>query len=393
MSHALNARPNEAPARSSEAGLPEAASGTLSIDLGAIIANWRSLRDRIAPAECAAVVKADAYGTGLERVGAALAAAGCRSFFVAVPSEALRLRGVAPQAAIYALNGLARGQGRLYLASDLRPVLGSLDEIGEWRALCREAGVAGHAAIHVDTGMNRLGLSTADLAEVMSRGATKLGFVPALLLGHFVTSDNAGHPLNARQIQAFREARALAPEIPGSLANSSGIFLGAAARHDLARPGYALFGGNPTPDRGNPMRSVVTLTVPIVQLRFIQSGETVGYDAQWTARRRIRVATLAGGYGDGYPRAATATDAKLEAGIPAGEAIIAGRRCPFIGRVSMDLITVDVTDVPEAEIGRGDPATLIGEELSVDEVGRRAETIGYEVLTRLGRRYERRYLE
>ncbi len=396
MPHALNAAEQTriAAGRPDEAGSAAAASGTLAINVPAVVGNWRRLRDLVAPAACAAVVKADAYGTGLIEVGAALAAAGCDTFFVAVPSEGIRLRRACPKAVIYILNGLAVGQGGFYLAHRLRPVLGSQEEIGEWRALCGDGGTQAEAALHVDTGMNRLGLSMQDFASLMSaRAKAPLGFPLALVMSHFVTSDDAGHPLNARQMQDFREARALAPEIPGSLANSSGIFLGAGAHHDLVRPGYALFGGNPTPKHENPMRTVVTLTVPILQLRSIEPGETIGYDAQWTARRRLRVATLSAGYADGYPRAATATDAKREARAPVGEAIIALRRCPFVGRVSMDLITVDVTDLPEGAVKRGDQAILIGEGLPLDEVGRRAETIGYEILTRLGRRYERRYLE
>jgi alanine racemase len=368
------------------------ASGVLSIDLQAIIANWRQLRARVAPAACAAVVKADAYGTGLAETGAALAGAGCDTFFVAVPSEGLTLRRACPAATIYILNGLAMGQGPLYLAHGLRPVLGSRDEIAEWREAA--AGAGGQAAaIQVDTGINRLGFTMVDFATLISEtGKTGLGFPLALLMSHFVASDDADHPLNARQIAAFREMRALCPQVQASLANSSGIFLGSAAHHDLVRPGYALYGGNPTPKRDNPMRSVVTLTVPIAQLRVIEAGETVGYDAQWTAPGRRRIATLPIGYADGYPRAATATDVKRERRIVAGEAIIAGRRCPFAGRVSMDLITVDVTGIPEGAVRRGDSAILIGEALPIDEVGGRAETIGYEILTRLGRRYQRQYL-
>jgi alanine racemase len=370
---------------------PAAASGVLTIDLGAIVANWRWLKERVAPAECAGVVKADAYGCGLAEVGAALARAGCATFFVAVPSEGLTLRRACPEAAIYILNGLAAGQSDLYREARLRPVLGSPDEIAEWRALT--AGRAAEpAAIHVDTGMNRLGLSPGDFAALVgAQGRAAFDFPVALVMSHFVTSDDAENPLNARQMALFARMRALCPDVPASLANSSGVFLGPAAHHDLARPGYALYGGNPTPGRDNPMRAVVSLTVPVAQLRWIEAGETVGYDAQWRAPARRRIATVSAGYADGYPRGASATDAKSAGGLPAGEAIVAGRRCPFVGRVSMDLITIDVTDLPEDAVGRGDPATLIGEGLDIDEVGRRAGTIGYEVLTRLGRRFERRY--
>jgi len=369
------------------------ASGVLTIDLNAVVANWKTLRERVAPAVCAAAVKANAYGTGLAETGAALAAAGCGTFFVAVPSEGLTLRRAAPSATIYVLNGLAIGQEALYLANGLWPVLGSREEIAEWRVVAGGAGVAGAAAIHVDTGINRLGFTKADFAALIGETGTQgLGFPLALLMSHFVTSDDPDHPLNPRQITAFNEVRALCPDVKASLANSSGIFLGRETHFDMVRPGYALYGGNPTRGRENPMRGVVTLTVPIAQIRVVEAGETVGYDAQWTATGRRRIAILPIGYGDGYPRAATATDAKRERQIAAGQAIIAGQRCPFAGRVSMDLITVDVTEIPEADVRRGDPAILIGDDLPIDEVAGRGETIGYEVLTRLGRRYQRRYL-
>jgi alanine racemase len=368
------------------------ASGILDIDLSAITANWRRLRSLVAPAACAAVVKADAYGTGLVEAGSALAEAGCDSFFVAVSSEGIALRAKCPNATIYILNGLAAGQGALYLAHRLRPVLGSAAEIAEWRAALHGDADRGPAALQIDTGMNRLGLSLHEFASMMSASSkAALGFPLALVMSHFVASEDEDQPLNARQMRDFAQARAFCPEIPASLANSSGIFLSRDAHHDLARPGYALFGGNPTPRRENPMRHVVTLTVPVVQLRVIQKGASVGYNAQWTAREQCRIATLSAGYADGYPRSASVSDARLEAKSPIAEAIIAGYRCPFVGRVSMDLITVDVTGVPRDAVQRGDPAILIGEELPVDEVGRRADTIGYEVLTRLGRRFEREY--
>jgi alanine racemase len=375
--------------------LPSAlrASGTLTIDSAALADNWRQLRDRVAPAACAAVVKANAYGTGLAEAGTALAGAGCETFFVAILAEGIALRRACPEPTIYVLNGLAVGQGELYLAHRLRPVLGSRDEVAEWQSIVRYAEGLGIAALQVDTGMNRLGLSMQDfaaLAPAIKKDA--LGFPLMLVMSHFVTSDNPEHPLNTDQMRAFREVRALCPQIQASLANSSGIFLGTEAHHDLARPGYALFGGNPTPGRENPMRNVVTLTASILQLRTLERGDTVGYDAQWTAPGRRRIATLSTGYADGYPRAATVTDAKCEASEPVAEAIIAGKRCPFVGRVSMDLITVDVTALPQGAIKRGDLAILIGEPLPIDEVGKRAGTIGYEILTRLGRRYERIYL-
>lgn len=370
---------------------PAEAGGHLTVDLSAIVANWRVLRDRANGAEAAAVVKADAYGTGIEHTVPALRAAGCKTFFVAQLSEAVRAREVCAGAAIYVLNGFLPGTGGTYAGLDLRPVLGSREEIDEWAAFCRADGIRRPAALHVDTGMNRLGLP-------LDEGLALVGdpqledFGPALLMSHFVGAEEPRNPVTRRQIEAFAALRASLPGLQASLANSSGIFL-PDVRYDLVRPGYALYGGNPTPSRPNPMRPVVRLEARIIQLRTVRRGETAGYNGTWTAEGPRRLATLSVGYADGYSRAASATDAKAREGVPPGEAIVAGLRCPFAGRVSMDLIIVDVTAVPEAAVKRGDPAVLIGDDLTVDEVGRRAGTIGYEVLTSLGRRYARAYIE
>jgi alanine racemase len=320
-----------------------------------------------------------------------LEGAGCRTFFVAHLSEALRAREAGIEGTIYVLNGLPPGTAPSYAGLRLRPILGSPDEVAEWAAFCRTAGMRLPAALHVDTGMNRLGLRPEQAVE-LSRNALLAEFEPALVMSHFVSSEEPQNPLNRRQIEAFAGVRQGFAGTPASLCNSSGIFLADAPHYDLVRPGYALWGGNPIPDRPNPMRSVVRLKGRIVQLRIAEAGETAGYNAQWTAPGRRRLATISVGYADGYPRAASATDAKRQAGIPFGEAIVAGRRCPFAGRVSMDLTTIDVTEVPEGAAKRGDLLTLIGDDLTVDEVARRAGTIGYEILTSLGRRYARRYI-
>jgi alanine racemase len=240
----------------------------------------------------------------------------------------------------------------------------------------------------VDTGMNRLGLSMGEGLGLAADPRLK-AFEPALLMSHFTGAEEPASPVTARQIQAFAALRQTLPRMAASLANSSGIFLPDAPHADLVRPGYALYGGNPTPHRANPMRPVVGLEGRIVQLRWAEDGDAIGYNGQWTAAGRRRLATVSLGYADGYPRSASSTDAKLRAAAPAGEAIVAGRRCPFAGRVSMDLIVLDVTDVPEGAVARGDCATFIGADLTIDEVGARAGTIGYEILTGLGRRYAR----
>ena len=355
----------------------------LIIDLDALVANWRSLAARIAPATCAAVVKADAYGVGAEQAAKALFDAGCRVFFVAQPSEGARVRAaVGAQAAIYVLNGLIGGAGRLdpYAAHDLRPVLGSLEDLRIWSG----GGLGGRikAAVHVDTGMNRLGLPQAEALSLAGQ-AGRLGI--DLVMSHFVSSEEPTDPLNAQQIERFEAVRAAFPGLRASMANSAGLFLPQRPFCDLARPGYALYGGNPTPDVPNPMRAVVTLRAPVIQTRVIGIGESVGYNAQWTAKRVSHLATIGVGYADGLLRALMGTDART-----GGEAMVAGVRCPFAGRVSMDLTVIDVTDVPGG-VRAGDMVELLGAAITVDDMAARAGTIGYEILTNLGRRYARTY--
>jgi alanine racemase len=359
------------------------ADGILTIDLAAIVANWRALGDRATGAECAAVLKADGYGCGIEQVAGALHGAGCRTFFVANLAEARRLRAVARDVVVYLLNGLLPGTAQAYAQADLRPVIGSRAELEEWHAFRATAGWGGGAALHVDTGMNRLGLPLDEAADVAARLGDDHGV--ALVMSHFACSEE-DHPLNAKQMEKFRRLRAFFPDIPGSLANSSGIFLGAEAHHDLVRPGVALYGANPTPGRPNPMRAVVRLEGRIVQVRAVAQGETVGYSATWTAKRASRLAIVSVGYADGFLRAASARDDKEGA-----EAVVAGQRCSLAGRISMDLIALDVTDVPESRVKRGDLVTLLGDGIGVDDLAARAGTIGYEVLTSLGRRYRRVY--
>jgi alanine racemase len=364
---------------------PAEADGVLTIDLAAIVANWRTLAARAAPAECAAVVKADAYGCGIESVATALCRAGCRTFFVAQLPEARRARACLPHSTIYVLGGLHPGAASTYESLGLRPVLSSSDELREWTGFTASGGTA-EAALHIDTGMNRLGVSLDEAAAWASDKDLQRCNV-SLLLSHLAVADDPGHPLNARQIGLFRELRDFFPGIPGSLANSSGIFLGPDAHHDMVRPGAALYGVNPTPTHSNPMQPVVRLEGRVLQVREVEAGEAVGYGATWIAPRPTRLAIISIGYADGFPRSAGATDFK-----PGADVLVAGRPCPLAGRVSMDLLAVDVTDVPEALPRRGDFVTVLGDAIGVDELASHAGTIGYEILTRLGRRYYRNYV-
>jgi len=361
------------------------AGGILTVDLGALEANWRALLRLVTPAECAAVIKADGYGCGIEPVATRLARAGCKTFFVADLDEARRVRSVASEPAIYVLSGLMPGTAAAFADIRAQPVIGSLVELAEWDAFCTANQWRGGAALHVDTGMNRLGVSVDEAAALAPRIRAENHGI-SLLMSHLACAEIPGHPLNARQIAAFREVRILYRGIPSSLANSSGIFLGSAAHCDIVRPGVALYGVNPTPGHTNPMLPVVALQARIVQLRTVPRGETVGYDATWTAKRATRLAVLAVGYADGYMRSASASDER-----PGTDAIVAGKRCPLAGRISMDLMAIDITDLPDNAARRGDLVTLIGGEISVDDVASVAGTLGYEVLTSLGRRYHRVY--
>ena len=348
-------------------------------------ANWRVAS---APGRCAAVVKANAYGTGLSEALPALWTAGARVFFVAHLSEGLAARRVLPaEAQIYVLNGLESGADPAdYAEHRLAPVIGGEEELARWSAFAAQRGRPSPCALHLDTGMNRLGFEfLARLRAAMeTHGATSGA---DLLISHFVSSELPGDPINQAQIERFKAARAAFPHLPASLANSSAMFLDPSPIYDLARPGYALYGGNPAPGRPNPMRPVVTLTAAIQQIRWIEAGMTCGYNAQWTAKRPTRLATLLIGYADGLPRGAGATDAR-----PGAEVAVAGRRCPLVGRVSMDLTIVDVTDLPEDAVRAGDRAEFFGSTVDLDDFAARSGTIGYRLLTSIGPRCQRDYV-
>jgi alanine racemase len=359
--------------------------GVLTVDLDAIIANWRKLEKTAVPAECAGVVKADAYGCGIEPVSKALAAAGCKTFFVATLDEAGILRAALPQATIYALNGFFQNTGEAYAKIDCKPVIGDLNELAEWDVFCRRSGWNGGAAIQIDTGMNRLGFTVAEAQGIIPRiNAGDHGI--SLVMSHLVSAELVNNASNAKQLTAFREIASLFTNVQTSLSNSSGIYLGAQFQFDMVRPGAALYGVNPTPEADNPMQGVVELKARIIQIRNVERGETVGYGGTWTARRSTKLAIAAAGYGDGYFRAASAND-----GTRGAEVVVAGKRCPVAGRISMDLMAVDITDLPPNAARRGHMVTLIGEGITVDELAHHFGTIGYEVLTSLGKRYARVY--
>jgi alanine racemase len=358
---------------------PATGQPVLTIDLPAIAANWRDLSARGAPGAVAGVVKADGYGLGAAEVAGALHGAGCRHFFVACLTEGLALRaalGPAPMIAV--LEGFAPGEDG---DAALVPVLNALHDVAAHAAAGRAAGVPRRTILHLDTGMARLGLDAAEQARLAADHALLAGLDLLYVMTHLACADEPAHPMNPGQARLFAAACAALPPMRRSFANSSGMFLGAGFASDLARPGCALYGINPTPGVANPMRQVVRLDAPVLQVREIPAGASVGYGASWVAGRASRIATVAVGYADGYLRSLS--------GRAMGE--FAGRPVPLVARVSMDLTTFDVTDRPE--IGVGDRITVLGGAgCTPDEAATRAGTIGYEMLTGLGARYHRVYL-
>jgi len=367
------------------------AGAILTIDLGSIADNYRQLRDRADPAECAAVVKADAYGLGAKQVVPVLYAVGCRTFFVASINEGIAVRQILEQCgqprpnedepSVYVLNGLTQNTAHFFAEHRLRPVLNAIGEIDAWAAFARDRKLPLPAAVHVDTGMSRLGLPETELTIVRDAPSRLAGFRLALVISHLACAEEPNHPLNALQRDAFATARAALPPAPASLANSSGIFLGPAFHADLVRPGCALYGVAPVAGRPNPMKQVVRLQGKILQVREIDTHQTVGYGATHRAEKRKKIATVAVGYADGYLRYLSNR----------GSAHIGDFRVPLVGRVSMDLTTFDVTDVPAPLVHPGAMIDLIGDNLTVDAHADAAGTIGYEILTSLGARYHRVY--
>ncbi len=355
---------------------PQNAGGVLTIDLGALVANWRALA-AIHASPTAAVVKADGYGLGARLIVPALRDAGCAHFFVAHLNEALAINDLLPGAMLAVLNGPIPGTEPDFAAKGIVPVLNSLDDIARWSAAAARVGHPLPALLHIDTGMSRLGLSDANWRTLIDQPQILRGIDPRYLMTHLASAERPSDPLNDAQRARFRAAAAAMPGIPTSIANSSGVFLGPAFRSDLARPGIALYGANPTPGRPNPQRPVVTLAVRVLQVRDIPAGAPVGYDATWHAARPSRIATACVGYADGWPRALSSR----------GAAYFDGQALPLVGRVSMDLVTYDATDCPSLAAGHW--LELIGPHSPVDDVAALAGTNAYEILTSLGGRYAR----
>ncbi len=361
----------------------EALSGVLSIDLQALQSNYRILASRVAPSACAAVVKADAYGLGADRVGPALAAAGCRHFFVAHLVEAKRLKRHLPRdAKLYVLNGLMPGGEAYAAANGIIPVINSLAQLSQWSAAAEHHGARLPAVLQFDTGMSRLGLNTADVSVLAENSELLRRIEVQFIMSHLASADEHLNPQNSDQLATMQAIAAQFPDAELCFANSGGIFLGAAFHGALVRPGIALYGGSPTDSIATPMKSVVRLSVRVIQTHTVSAGTLVGYGGSHRTQSEMRLATLAAGYADGLPRSLS----------DRGAAYALGKRLPIVGRVSMDSMTIDVSALPDAALGLGSLVELVGPDQTLEDIARDAGTISYEILTGLGQRYHRQYI-
>lgn len=368
--------------------IPPEAPAALTIDLRALRKNYRIIKDLAADAACAAVVKADAYGIGARQAVPALVEEGCDTFFIATPAEARLVREIAPNSVLYGLDGLLPETASLFAELDLRPVLSSVAEVEEWAAFAASHKNRLTAALHIDTGMNRLGLRAEEIDGLARDPSPLAAFDLSLIVSHLACSDEPDNPKNQIQRALFDQLRAKLADAPASLANSGGVFLGPDFHYDMVRPGIALFGGRAAAKGGPDMHPVVHLSARILQVKDAELGETVGYGATRVLERKSRVAIIAAGYADGYFRS-------LSSGASDGRAFVylGNHKASVLGRVSMDLIAVDVTDVPEEFAKRGGFVELLGAQIGIDDLADIAGTIGYEILTNLGPRFHRIYRE
>ena len=361
----------------------------LTIDLSALAENWRTMRDASGKAETSAVIKADAYGLGIEPVAQALTNAGCQTFFVAMAQEGLQVRKVSPGAKVYVLNGVVPENIDAISGNNLIPILSSIEQVEMWGNKANGK----PSAIHVDTGMNRLGLSLQEAEELADDEPRLAPIKPNLVMSHLACADDPQHPKNLDQLQKFQKIAIQFNGLKASFANSAGTHLGEEFHFDLTRPGIALYGGEAINDVPNPMKRVVRAEARILQIRHAKRGETVGYGASHVLDRDTKIAICSAGYADGYHRSGSGSGTALRKTVSQGGfAAISGQKIPLLGRISMDLSAFDVTDLPDQVLEKNQWIELFGDTISVDDAARACGTIGYELLTSLGSRYQREYI-
>lgn len=360
-----------------------AAGGILTIDLAALRANYQLIANAISPTRAAAVVKADAYGLGADKVAPQFYAAGCRDFFVAHLGEALSLQPhIGQDAIIYVLNGLQPHTETLCADNNIVPVLNSLEQVRNWAALGKVQNRNLPALLQLDTGMSRLGLSESELKDLLADLTLLDGIDVKFIISHLASADNMQNPQNHAQLERMQAALKVLPHYAVAFSNSAGSFLEHGYHYDLARPGIALYGGAPQENTPNPMQPVVSLQARVIQCRTVPVDTLVGYGGSYSTKAETRIATIAVGYADGWPRHLSNK----------GAAYYGDVQLPIIGRVSMDSITLDVSALPEGTLKLGSLVELIGLHQTLEQVAQDAGTISYEILTSLGHRYHRHYI-
>ena len=361
----------------------------LTIDLNALVNNWQFLKEKSGKAECSAVIKANAYGLGIEPVATALTGAGCKTFFVAMAEEGARVRAVAPDADIYVLNGIFADTLEVIAENNLSPVLGNVDQVSLWAT----SGMGKPSALHVDTGMNRLGLDVEEALQLAENTSMLKRLNALIIMSHLACADDPDHEHNTLQHENFKQVIGKYPELKASFSNSAATLTNTGFHYDLTRPGVALYGAEAVNDIANPVQPVVTAQSRILQIRHAKAGEKVGYGAEAILDRPTKIATISGGYADGFHRALSGAGVPLRGAKPTGGNVwLEGHLAPILGRVSMDLITVDVTDVPDQILQEAKWVELFGKNIAVDDAARACGTIGYELLTSLGGRYQRSFI-
>ncbi len=376
-------------------GDPRVAGNRLTIDLAALVSNYRLLSKKSGAAKTAAVVKADAYGLGAGQVTPALSKAGCRHFFVATAQEGVVLRPLVFGAEIFVLNGCTNEAECAVMAeAHLIPVMQSREAIWLWAGFWSARGGRRPCAVMVDTGMNRLGLTVAEAIRFADENAREHTVTALLVMSHLACADEPAHPMNVQQLESFHAVALAFGDIESSIANSSGIFLGPDYHLDMTRPGIALYGGEPVTGAENPMQPVATFETRILQIRHARKGQTVSYGATCTLERDTVIAVAGAGYADGYPRSLSGSGVRLrDVAKPGGSGFVSGQIAPILGRVTMDMTMFDITDIPHGQVNTGDWIELFGPNIALDDAARSGGTVAYEMLTGCGRRAAKRYVE
>jgi alanine racemase len=361
----------------------DSANSFLCINIDLIISNYMLLKKKLGKAACAATLKADAYGIGAAKVGPALVKAGCSSFFVATIDEAIDLRNYIKlkHIKIAVLSGFLPKTEPIFNEYDIIPVINNLDQLRDWKKYNSATGKSLNSVLQIDTGMNRLGLTANELYKILDNPTEINGANLCGLMSHLACSDEPDHEMNQKQLLEFIKAKNKLPRMETSLANSGGIFLGKSYHFDLARPGIALYGATPNYNACNPLKQAIKLYGRVLQIRETGANQTVGYGASYKPTRDSVIATVGVGYADGYLRSLSSNSYAFFNNI----------KIPIIGRVSMDCITVDISSVPTRTIKPGDFIEVMGDNFTIDDIAKAANTVPHEILSGLGTRHFRQY--